>query len=125
MIRRRSPGGRGGGGDGVSGADNASPGTEGRDRPASGRGRSPTDEGVAGGGGREAGLFRVVVARTRGGLEAVELFTGIPLVAVALPAAASGAGVYVDLNGDGVVDHVQVSNEHSSAQRLVHFFVLC
>ncbi|CBN74487.1 aldehyde dehydrogenase, putative [Ectocarpus siliculosus] len=46
--------------------------------------------------------------RTRDGLEAVELSTGKPLSAVALPAAAgTDAGVYVDLNGDGVVDHVQ------------------
>ncbi|CAN0555406.1 unnamed protein product, partial [Ectocarpus sp. 12 AP-2014] len=51
----------------------------------------------------------VVLARTRDGLEAVELSTGKPLSAVALPAAAgTDAGVYVDLNGDGVVDHVQV-----------------
>ncbi|CAM9930767.1 unnamed protein product, partial [Scytosiphon promiscuus] len=49
----------------------------------------------------------VVLARTREGLEAVELSTGRPLSAVALPAAGSGAGVYADLNGDGVVDHVQ------------------
>ena len=53
-------------------------------------------------------MVRVAVARTREGLEAVELSTGRPLGAVALPAAASGAGVYADLNGDGVVDHVQV-----------------
>ncbi|CAM9885048.1 unnamed protein product [Ectocarpus sp. 6 AP-2014] len=69
---------------------------------------------VGGGGGRryrrfcDGGLVGVVLARTRDGLEAVELSTGKPLSAVALPATAgTDAGVYVDLNGDGVVDHVQ------------------
>ena len=86
--------------------------------PASGAQKVPPAGGGSGGvegggdgggeGGRGGGVVKVVVARTREGLEAVELSTGRPLGAVALPAAVSGAGVYADLNGDGVVDRVQV-----------------
>ena len=62
------------------------------------------------GAGGVGGVVRAVIARTREGLEAVELLTGKPLSSVALPVTAtSGAGgAYADLNGDGVVDHVQV-----------------
>lgn len=59
------------------------------------------------------GSVMAVVARTRDGLEAVDLNTGRPLIAVTLPAAASGAGVYVDINGDDLVDHVEVGGRVS------------
>lgn len=51
-----------------------------------------------------------VVAHTREGMEAVDLRDGTALGAVALPATAGGAGVYADLNGDGLVDHIQVND---------------
>ncbi|CAN0448153.1 unnamed protein product, partial [Ectocarpus sp. 12 AP-2014] len=89
--------------EGLAAVAGAVGGGGGRRLPGAGGGSAGS---ATGGGG---GLVRVVLARTRGGLEAVELSTGKPLSAVALPAAGgTDAGVYVDLNGDGVVDHVQV-----------------
>lgn len=61
-------------------------------------------------GGGQGGAVWAVVAHTREGLEAVALANGKSLGFVALPASASGAGVYADLNGDQVVDHVQVQS---------------
>lgn len=123
-LHRKGPGdGSGGdhaGGGGSGGTGGLGGGEEGRDRAGPGKRRSlPGASGRRGGAGWEqdgggttgeaagGGAVRVVLARTREGLEAVELSTGKPLSAVALPAAGSGAGVYVDLNSDGIVDHVQ------------------
>lgn len=76
------------------------------------RGRLPSGvkDGQKAGMDEEQGGGKVlaVVAHTRDGIEAVEVANGKPISAVMLPAAASGAGVYADLNGDHVVDHVQV-----------------
>lgn len=99
MLRRGGSSGSGGRGD-----EDGAPEVGGDGSPAPGKGAV----GVKAAGRNEGGMVRVVVARTRDGLEAVDLSTGRPLIAVALPAAASGAGVYADVNGDGVVDHVQV-----------------
>lgn len=107
MLRRRGSGGSGGSGGSCGRGDEDGAREVGGDgSPAPGKGVVC----VEAAGGDEGGLVRVVVARTRDGLEAVDLSTGRPLSAVALPAAASGAGVYADVNGDGVVDHVQVRN---------------
>ncbi|CAN0000500.1 unnamed protein product [Ascophyllum nodosum] len=101
-LHRRGPSGR------VAGGDATRTSFSGRRKlPAAetvddvGRGRT--------GAGGVGGVVRAVIARTREGLEAVELLTGKPLSSVALPVTAtSGAGgAYADLNGDGVVDHVQ------------------
>lgn len=107
-LYRRGSGDGGGGGDG-----------DGYRRPRGDRDRGqeksqqrPAAAGRGGrsgnGGGRGGGKVRAVVAHTRDGLEAVALSDGRPLGVVRLPAAESGAGVYADLNGDRVVDHVQV-----------------
>lgn len=111
-LHRRGTGGRH---NGVSAGGVLGEGGE--DHPAAGGRRLPGAGGdSAGSATRGGGLVRVVLARTRDGLEAVELSTGKPLSAVALPAAAgSDAGVYVDLNGDGVVDHVQVRTSREEA----------
>lgn len=128
MLRRRGPvgssgvrDGGGSGGGGVGGFKNAEKmpdmGGGGGRRLVSGldgQMSSPRRPQAAEGGG----VVRVVIARTRDGLEAVELATGRLLSAVALPSAASGAGVYVDLNGDGVVDHVQVRWEAKKGETL-------
>lgn len=123
-LRRRGPSGDASGAGRVGGGDSASVEGGGKDwpgGPGGPGGRRPTSAGrdsVGQGGGQgdvaSGGLVRVVVARTREGLEAVELSTGKPLSSVALPAAVGGSGstggggVYADLNGDGLVDHVQV-----------------
>lgn len=104
MLYRHGPNGKGSG-EGL--------GRKGIRHSSSGRGKpSPPNEddrGRAETRGTGGGAVQAVVARTREGLEAVELSTGRPLGSVALPAASSGGGgVYADLNGDGVVDHVQV-----------------
>eukprot|EP00752_Nemacystus_decipiens_P004113 g3763.t1 len=118
-LRRKGPGDgshtSGGGGSGSGGGGGPS-GEDGRNPHSPGRRRSLSPAAASGGvggaggvgaGGQGGGVVRAVLARTREGLEAVELATGRPLSAVALPWVKSGAGVFVDLNGDGVVDHVQ------------------
>lgn len=119
-LHRKGPGDGSGSGHAAAGGGGGVGGEEGRDGLGPGKRRSlPVASGQDGGATAAAaagggGVVRVVLARTREGLEAVELSTGKPLSAVALPAAGSGAGVYVDLNGDGVVDHVQVRGWGSS-----------
>lgn len=131
-LRRKGPGdgshtGGGGGGGGPSGEDARNPPSPGRRRSlspaaASGSGGGGGRHGEATAGRQGGGVVRAVLARTREGLEAVELATGRPLSAVALPGVRSGAGVFVDLNGDGVVDHVQVSQGPGGRVRCIFVF---
>ena len=102
VLRRKGPG------DGSHPGGGGPSGEEWGNSPSPGRRRSLSPPATSGS-GEGGGVVRAVLARTREGLEAVELATGRPLSAVALPGVRSGAGVFVDLNGDGVVDHVQVS----------------
>lgn len=59
--------------------------------------------------GRHELPANVVLAHLEEGIEAVHLYTGRTICKLHLP----NGGLHTDLNADGVLDHIQVSdNEH-------------